>query len=209
MAEKRPDIAVLQRVRLSFPKVWEKESSTPDSPPKYSLSALMKPGDQFFDQNKAAMNAAIKHAIEKEWGPDKAKKIYENIDPKRKPFRKGESFTNAEGDVYAGYEDAFVVVASNKNEFKRLDRNKTPLREKSEKLYGGAWVDLVVSVYPISDKAKGGNGVFATIEIVRFREDGEPFGNAAIDEDDYLDALDDDDSTDRSGADADESDEMI
>lgn len=199
MAEKRPDIAVLKRVRLSFPKLWEKEKSTPESKEKYSLNALMKEGDPYFAENKAAISAAIKHVREKAWG-DKGAKIWEGLEKNRKAFRKGDTFTNDEGDVYSGYEDVLVVVAANQNEFQRLDRNKQPLPHKSSKLYGGCYVDLVVSFYAITDKARGGNGIFATIEVVRFHADGEPFGNAGVDADDYLDDLDDDDSSSGGGS---------
>lgn len=210
MAEKRPDIAVLKRVRLSFPKVWEKEKSTPESKEKYSLNALFREGDPFFAENKAAVAAAIKHVREKAWG-DKADNVWKALEKNRKAFRAGETFTNEEGDVYAGYEGALVVVAANQNEFQRLDRDKKPLPHKSAKLYGGVWVDLVVSFYAITDKARGGNGVFSTIEVVRFREDGEPFGNAGVDADDYLDDLDDDEdsSASRSDKPADPDDDMI
>lgn len=209
MAEKRPDIAVLKRVRLSFPKLWEKEKSTPESKEKYSLNALLKEGDPFFAENKAAINAAIKHVRDKAWG-DKAAKVFEAIDTKRKAFRKGETFCNDEGDVYAGYEGVFVVVAANQNEFQRLDRDKSPLPHKSSKLYGGCYVDLVVSFYAVTTKEKGGNGIFATIEVVRFHADGEPFGNAAIDADDYLDDLDDDSGSSSGGSSgSDDDDEMI
>lgn len=203
MAEKRPDVVTLKKVRLSFPKVWKKEQSTPESKPKYSANFLIDPNTADGKANIAAINGAIKHVREKTWA-DKAVKVWENIDAKRKAYRAGESFTNDEGDIYKGYEGMKVVTAANQNEFHRVDRDKKPLREESGKLYGGAYVDAVVSFYTINDKERGGAGLFSTLEVIRFREDGEPFGNAGVDMDDYLDDLDDDEGSSGGSSDDDE-----
>lgn len=188
----RPDVIVLKNVRLSFPKLFKKEQSTPESKPKYSCNFLIDPETADGKENIARINAALKDLREKTWG-DKASKVWETIEAKRKPYRAGESFTNDEGDIYAGYEGMRVFVAANQNEFQRLDRQKRPLAEKQQAdMYGGRYVDAVVSVYAITDKAKGGNGVFATLEVVRDRGYGDSFGNSGVDVDDYLDDLDDD-----------------
>ncbi len=194
MASARPDIAVLKNVRLSFPKLFKAEKSTDTSPPKFSAAFLIDPDTADGKANIKAINAAIEHAKTKQWG-DKADKIFDNIDWDRKPLRDGEKATNDEGDIYKGYEDMMYVVASSpeKRRPQVLNRDKRPLVEEDNVIYGGCYVDAVVSVYPIADKDKGGNGVFASIELVRFRKDGEPFGAGPIDADDYLDDLDDED----------------
>lgn len=190
----RPDIAVLKNVRLSFPKLFKAEKSTDTSSPKFSAAFLIDPNTAEGKANIKAINAAIEHAKTKAWA-DKAEKIYANIDWDRKPLRDGNKATNAEGDIYAGYEDMMFVQASSaeKRRPQTLKRDKSPATEEDNVFYGGCYVDAVVSVYPVTEKDKGGNGVFASIEVVRFRRDGEPFGSGAVDADDYLDDLDDDD----------------
>jgi hypothetical protein len=195
MAEARPDVVVLQAVRLSFPKLWKAEASTPDSAPKFSASFLIDPTTDTGKANIKKIEAAIKHIKTKTW-QEKAEKIYNNIEDKRKAYRDGDSATNAEGDVYSGYEEMMYVSASNRKRPQILNRDKTPLTEEDGVIYGGCYVDAVVSLYAVTKKEQGGNGLFATIEVVRFRKDGEAFGAGAVDANDYLDDLDDDDDDD-------------
>ena len=212
MADKRPDVVTLKKVRLSFPKFWKKEASTAEAKPKYSANFLIDPTTPEGKENIERINAAIKHVRSAAWG-EKAPKIWEAIEAKRKAYRAGESFTNDEGDMYAGYEGMKVVVAANQKEFHRVDRNKKPLKQQTSngdgELYGGRYVDAVVSFYAIQDKEKGGNGVFATIEVVRDLGYGDSFGNGGIDMDDYLDDLDDDEEAGGSSAAAGDDDDMI
>lgn len=191
MAEARPDVVVLNMVRLSFPKLWKPEASTPDSPLKFSASLLIDPDTDTGKANIKKIEAAIKHVKVKNW-QEKADKIYNNIEAKRRAYRDGDDATNAEGDQYAGYEGMMYVSASNRKRPQILNRDKTPLVEEDGVVYGGCYVDAVVSFYATTKKEQGGNGLFATLELVRFRKDGEPFGSAPIDADDYLDDLDDD-----------------
>lgn len=190
----RPDIAVLKNVRLSFPKLFKAEKSTDTSAPKYSAAFLIDPETKEGKANIAAIEAAIDHVKKKTWS-DKADKIFANIEWDRKPLRDGNKATNSEGDIYAGYEDMMFVQASSpeKRRPQVLNRDKSALAEEDGVIYGGCYVDAVVSVYAVTDKDKGGNGVFASIELVRFRKDGEPFGAGPVDADDYLEDLDDED----------------
>lgn len=195
MSNARPDIVVLESVRLSFPKIWKMESSTPDSAPKFSANFLIDPDTATGKKNIKKIEAAIAHVKKKAW-PEKTDKIFSNIETKRIAFRDGDTFTNDEGDVYAGYEDMKVVTSSNRKRFQIVDRDKSPLTEEDGKPYGGCYVDAVVSFYAVTTKEKGGNGLFSTIELIRFRKDGEAFGAAPIDADDYLDDLPDEDEDD-------------
>lgn len=189
----RKDVAVLKDVRLSFPKLFKAVKSTETSPPKFSAAFLIDPDTKQGKANIKAIEAAIDHVKTSTWG-DKADKIYNNIEWDRKPLRDGNKATNSEGDAYAGYEDMMFVQASSPEKRRPtvLNRNKAPLVDEDGVIYGGCYVDAVVSVYSVTDKDKGGNGVFASIEIVRFRRDGEAFGSGPLDADDYLDDLEDD-----------------
>jgi hypothetical protein len=195
MADARPDVVTLTGVRLSFPKVWKAEQSTPDSKPKFGASFIIDPDS---DNGKAVIKkieAAIKKIKTDTW-KEKAQKIYDNIEVKRKAFVSGDDMTNGEGDVYAGYEDMMIVKASNVRRPQVLNRDKSALTEEDNVIYGGCYVDAVVSFYAVTKKEQGGNGLFATLEVVRYRKEGEAFGAAPVDADDYLDDLDDDEDSD-------------
>lgn len=191
MAQAREGVVVLNMVRLSFPKLWKPEASIEGGTPKFGASFLMDPDSDTGKANIKKLEAAIKAAATKTWA-EKADKVRKALDSDRSGLRDGDSATNGEGDVYSGYENMQFVSASNRKRPQVLNRDKTPLTEEDGVIYGGCYVDAVVSVWATSDKKLGGNGIFCTLELVRFRKDGEPFGAAPIDADDYLDDLDDD-----------------
>lgn len=197
-------------VRLSFPKLFTPEASVTDGPLKFGANFIIAPleGDDaderedFYEKNKAAAKKAYDAVFANQW---KDKKPILKDD--RKAYREGEKFTNQEtGEIYAGYEGAMVVTASRKagkskdpndsshirNRPPMFARNKDPITEDDGTLYGGCRVDVVVNFYAVTGQDKGGNGLFATIEAIRFRRDDTPFGAAAVGADAF-DDLDDED----------------
>lgn len=196
MSEKRSDILTLKNVRLSFPKIFEKTKTSEEGQLKYSLSCLLDPSTTAGAENVKRVKDMQMRLAKAQW-KDNAEKILKAMEWDRRLLRPGEKATNAEGDVYAGYEGMVYVTASNTREIKVLNRDKSPAgKNDQEKFYGGCYADVVLSCYTITDRKKGGNGIFATIEIVRWRGDGEPFGAAPLEEDDYLDDLEDDEELD-------------
>lgn len=192
MSEKRNDILTLQNVRLSFPKIFKKEATTEGGTPKFSLASLLDPGTKSGQANIKAVKDMQTRLAKAEW-KDNWEKVLRAMEWDRRLLRPGDKATNAEGDVYQGYEGMYYVTASNTRNIKVLNRDKSPAGENDqEKFYGGCYADVVLSCYTVRDPKKGGNGIFATIEVVRWRGDGEPFGAAPIDEDDYLEDLEDD-----------------
>lgn len=196
----------LRDVRLSFPKLFTPEASVTDGPLKFGANFLLAPledGDEhedFYEKNKAAAKKAYDAVFANQW---KDKKPILKDD--RKAYREGEKFTNQEsGEIYAGYEGSMVVTASRKagkskdpndSSHARMRppmfyRNKDKIEEDDGTLYGGCRVDAVVNFYSVTGQDKGGNGVFATIEAIRFRRDDTPFGAAAVGADAF-DDLDD------------------
>ena len=192
MAQAREGVVVLQSVRLSFPKLFKPEASIEGGTPKFGAAFLMDPETETGKANIKALKAAIGAAAKKTWA-EKAEKVMKALDSDRSGLRDGDTATNGEGDVYSGYENMMFVSASNRKRPQVLNRDKTPITEEDNVIYGGCYVDAVVSVWATADKKLGGNGVFCTLEVVRFRKDGEAFGAAPVDADDYLDDLDDDD----------------
>lgn len=201
MSEKRNDILVLNNVRLSFPTIFEKKKTSEDGKEKYSLSALLDPNTSVGKANIQKVKDMQTKLAKAEW-KDNWEKVLRAMEWDRRLLRNGEKATNSEGDQYAGYEGMMYVTASNTRNIKVLNRDKSPAgTNDQEKFYGGCYVDVVLSCYTVKDRKRGGNGIFATIEIVRWRADGEPFGAAPLEEDDYLDDLDDDEDFDNEGSD--------
>lgn len=197
----------LVKVRLSFPKLFEPDRSTSTSALKFSANFLIQEEDPEYDANCAAAQAAF-DAVYKETWP--GKKIVLKDD--RKAYRDGDKFVNQEtGEVYAGYEGAMAITASRKaaksdnpadSSHIRLrpplwNRDKTPIEHDDGTLYGGCRVDAIVNFYSVTDLEKGGNGIFATIEGIRFRNDDTPFGNQAVGAEAF-DDLDDEELDDES-----------
>lgn len=192
MAQAREGVVVLQSVRLSFPKLFKPEASIEGGTPKFGAAFLMDPETETGKANIKAMKAAINAAAKKTWA-EKAEKVMKALDSDRSGLRDGDTATNGEGDVYSGYENMMFVSASNRKRPQVLNRDKTPITEEDNVIYGGCVVDAVVSVWATADKKLGGNGIFSTLEVVRFRKDGEAFGAAPVDANDYLADLDDED----------------
>lgn len=195
MADKRDDVVVLKMVRLGFPQLFEAKASVEGSAEKFSLQPIMDPSTAQGKANIAALEVAFKAAAKKLWA-EKADKIVKTLDADRKGLKDGDTNTNKDGDTWAGFADMMYITASNRKRPQVLNRDKTPITEKDNVIYGGCWADVVVSVWATKDNKLGGNGMFATLELVRFRKDGEPFGAASLDADTYLDDLDDDEMED-------------
>lgn len=195
MADKRDDVVVLKMVRLGFPSLFTAKSATEDGVPKFSVQAIMDPSTAQGKANIAALEKAFKAAAKKQWA-EKADKVVKGLDPKRQGIKDGDTNTNSEGDTWAGFADMMYVTASNRKRPQVLNRDKSPITEEDNVVYGGCWADVVVSIWATADKKLGGNGLFATLELVRFRKDGDPFGAASLDADDYLEDLEDDELDD-------------
>lgn len=193
----RADVVVLKNVRLGFPKLWRAERATESSAPKYSAHAIIDPDTTDGQANIEAIKAAQKHVAVAQWG-DKWQNVVKGLEKNRRSFRDGDTMTNNEGDVYSGYEGMKYLVANRGESQGRasiLDRRKNPTTEEDALIYAGCYVDMVVSFFTTAKKEQGGNGVFASLEVIRFRDHGEAFGGGISGEEaaSYLDDLDDDD----------------
>lgn len=196
--KERTGIVTLKNVRLSFPHLFEPSASIEDGPKKYRASFLMDPETPDGKANIAALKKAFDAAALGVWKTkEKADKIRNKLDSDRSGVRDGEDCTNKEGDIYAGYEGMMALSATNGKRIKVLRRDKTRIeKEDAAEIYGGCYVNAVVSVWATNQEKHGGNGMFATLEIVQYRSKGEPFGAAELDEDDYLEAMEDEEDDD-------------
>lgn len=189
-------------VRLSFPKLFAPEASVKDGPLKFGAAFLMHKDDEHYEVNTERAQEAYDAVFANTW---KGKKVILKED--RKSYREGETFVNQEGEMYSGYENTMVIVASRKaakskdpndSSHARMRppmfyRNKDKVEDDNGTFYGGCRVDAVVNFYSVTDMDKGGNGIFATIEAIRFRRDDTPFGAAPVGADAFDDLEDEDD----------------
>ena len=195
---KREGVVTLKNVRLSFPHLFEPTASVEGGPKKYRAAFLIDPTSESGKANLKVLNAAIDKAALGVWKTkEKADKIRAKLDSDRSGLRDGEDATNKDGDVYAGYEDMKFITASNGKKPKVLRRDKSVIDStEAAEIYGGCYVNAVVSVWATNQEKHGGNGIFFTLEIVQYAKKGEPFGAAELDEDDYLDDMGDEDEDD-------------
>lgn len=182
----REGTVVLENVRLSFPHLAEPSRSKEDGPLKFRATALMDPDTEIGQKNIDKLEAAIKKAAAGVW-KEKADKVRKTLEKDRMGLRDGDTATNKEGDVYDGYEGMQFVSATNGKRPKLLNRDKSAveLDEISTKFFGGCYVNMIVSIWATKDNKFGGNGIFASLELVQFRRDGEPFGAGQVNEDDF------------------------
>jgi hypothetical protein len=195
-------------VRLSFTdSLKDKKATVENGTPKHSANVIVvqTPGDDplskkaaaLFDQNKAKIVSRHQGIRLEAWGKEDAWKDIAEDSPKRLCFRKGERFKNNDGEVYKGYAGNWAISASGPKGGEHrpllLDRHKRQVEEKDilDVMYGGSYCDVVVSFFGTE---KGGKGIFASIEAIRSRQEGERLGGGPRASADDFDDLDDDDS---------------
>lgn len=197
--EKRGDGRTVQlnNVRLVFTdSLKEARAPVENGDPKHTCTVLLEAGKIETEANKKKLMAAIEAACEREWKNKDAWKAIAENDPKRVAFRKGERFKNKEGEVYAGFAGNHALAVSGprggKKRPKILNRNKQAVSVEDilDVVYPGTYADVVVSLYGTN---KGGKGVFASINGIRSRQEGERIGgDVDVDADDFDDLEDDD-----------------
>lgn len=194
----REGIVTLKDVRLSFPHLFEPTASIEDGPKKFRATFLMDPESEAGQKNIKLIKAAMDKAALGVWKTkEKADKIRAKLDSDRSGLRDGDDCTNKDGDVYMGYEGQMVIGATNGKKPKVLRRDKSVIDStESAEIYAGCYVNAVISIWATNQEKHGGNGIFATLEIVQYLRKGEPFGAAELDEDDYLDSMDDEEDDD-------------
>lgn len=185
-----PRRAVLKNVRFSFTDgIVEKKAAVAGGVPKFGNNLIIDPNAPEGPANLEACKKAIAAAEMEEWGKTGIVKDIE--DPKRVCFRPGAKFKNDEGVIYNGYEGMVGITGKGPNGGKKrpklLNRMKKEVAEEdiADVFAAGRYGDAIVDFYCISDKEKGGRGLFCSIMLLRSREEGELFGggnNASADE---------------------------
>lgn len=190
-----PRTVYLKGVRLSYPHLHERHKASEDAQPKFSATFLIDPSTKEGKMNIRKLEAAVKAAELQAF-----KKSGLKYKSDRNHFMDGNECLDKAGEIKVGYEDMMVVKASNKDPIKLIHRNKKPVEADKTPFYAGCIVEGFVNAYGTT---KGGsNGLFFTMDAVRFWEDGERIGRGEISDD----AFDDDDEDEGYGQDEDEDD---
>lgn len=175
-------------VRLSFPQLFEAKAvgDDPNGKPRFSCSFLIDPKDK-------ANVTAIKAAIDK---ITKEKFNGKPLPDANQPFRDGndKDWDGYEGMMYLSANRNEKTSSGGNNRPTVVDRDNSPLSADDGKPYGGCYVDAIVRFYSLGGKgdkpSKYGKKICCSLETVRFRKDGEPFGAARASLDDLPDIED-------------------
>lgn len=171
-----PNITI-KNARLSFPSLFKK-AVFEGKEGKYEATLL-------FPKSDTKTYNAIISAIEACKSSNKIRV------PEAKYFIK-------DGDEleYDGCEGMWAVKASNNKRPTIINRDKTPIIEEDEIIYGGCYVNAIID--PWAQNNQFGKRINANLLGVQFLKDGQPFsdGGKVADSDDFDDVSEDGDDED-------------
>lgn len=204
MTEKKKDPArvLLKNVRLSYPSIYKAKAfggsdGDGQGEPKFSAVGLMDPETKIGKANIEKLEDAIDYVKKATW-PKGAPKF----SPAKVCLKDSEDLE----EMKDGYDGMMYVTASNGKKPRILDIDGQDVREGDEGApYAGCYVDMIVRVWGQDNKY--GKRINASLEGVKFRDDGEAFGAAPIDANDFEDDDEDERPSRRSKSRDDDEDE--
>ena len=171
---------LIRNARLSFPKLFRAEAvkGDPDARPRYGCALLVPKDDE---ATMAKLNKEIQRL---------AKEKMKGVQPKRKDI----SIKDGDDEDGDDFSKGCWIISANRQESQGrpvvIDRDRSPLAESDGKPYAGCYVNAVVGLYvPRNWPTK----VCASLEVVQFAKDGEPFGAGRVDPDVMPDLTDEED----------------
>lgn len=171
---------VTGKVRLSYAHVWE-PTSINGSDEKYGVSIIIPKSDKV---TLAKINKAIDAAIAEgtaKFGGKKPSKASLKL-----PLRDGD-VDREDDEAYAG---AYFINANSKTAPQIVDRDLNRIVDKTE-VYSGCYARVSISFYAFN--TNGNKGIAAGLQNIQKLADGEPLGGRSNAEDDFSDALEDED----------------
>lgn len=199
--KKDPARVLLKNVRLSYPSIYKAKpfggsDGDGQGEPKFSAVGLMDPATKIGKANIAKLEDAIEYVKKATW-PKGAPKF----SPAKICLKDSEDLE----EMKDGYDGMMYVTASNGKKPRVLDIDGQDVREGDEGApYAGCYVNMIVRVWGQDNKY--GKRINASLEGVKFRDDGEAFGAAPIDADDFEDDDEDERPSRRRSRDDDEDD---
>ena len=153
----------LKMVRLSYPHLFKAKGFGRDQTgeKKFSATAIIDPDTKAGKANMDLLDDAIAAAKEAKWG---------NKPPKLKSDKI--CFRDGDDDVDET-KGMMICVASNSKRPITLDENGDDVTEADDVLYAGCYVDMIVRIWAQDNEF--GQRINASLEGVRYRDEGEAF----------------------------------
>ncbi|TPI86433.1 ssDNA-binding protein [Mesorhizobium sp. B2-8-9] len=185
-------------VRLSYCRMDRKTASVEGGKLAYRTNGLLYKETEEGKASIAVAQQAAKHLIGKEWPGKDPVKLLQSFDSKRRPIHDGDQYFDSEGNVREHYEGTRYLKLTNDRKPKLKKRNGEDCdAEEAEELFqSGNWAVAYGHYYAVKDKAKGGNGMFATLDALQYYKKDEQFSGGGIDDDEIDNLGDDEDDFD-------------
>lgn len=158
----------LTNVRLCFPDLFKPSEKFN----RFGAVFPVEPGSA----NAKAIEAAIEQAAKDKWGAKASPVLTKLYADGTVCYTKGPK-TNADGDVYNGFEGKHTLSASNQTRPTVVDVDRSPLTEADGKPYAGCYVNAIVEVW--AQDNQWGRRINCTLKGVQFARDGEAFSGSA------------------------------
>jgi hypothetical protein len=155
---------LLKKVRLSFHALFTPTAFQGEGEKKFEATFLIEKGSA----NHKLLEAAVDEMVKEEF---KGK-----LSGDRKCLKDGDD------KGYEGYDGHMYVKSSSKRRIPVIDRDKSPLKDEDDKIYGGCYVNANIELW--AQKGQWGNRVNAGLRGVQFDSDGERFSGASVAGDD-------------------------
>jgi hypothetical protein len=157
------EIIKLDNVRLSFPSVWQKRVwQGAKNDPKFEATFIL-------DKDKNAKEIAkIKDEIDYLLKANNLKVI----------SKKNHFFKDGDAEIDGiekkeEYKNSYTVKTSSYTKISIINKDKTPIVESDDLIYGGCYVNAWIEIKPYRNLEQGVN---ASIKIIQYRSAGERFG---------------------------------
>jgi hypothetical protein len=179
---------IVTNARLSFPHLTEAKS-TNNGNPRFQASFLMDPKDPAQKEQIKKIKETVEQIAMENFG--------KKVPSDKCCLRKGD---DEDGNPrYDGYGGMWAVSAARAQKQGRpvlVDRRRNPLSDKdaATMLYAGCRVNAKINIY--ANNHEGVKRINATIEVVQFVRDDEPFGAGPASVDDMPEITDDLDDAD-------------
>lgn len=166
----------MQNVRLSFPSLFQTSQFGGEDTGKYEATFILDKVEHAETIKKIeASIASLSKELKSKLAADKI------------CLKDGDELDRPE------YEGKMTIKASTKRRPLVVGRDKSPLTDGDNVIYGGCYVNGIVSLWAQNNNF--GKRVNAQLDGVQFNKDGEPFGDAGVGVDAF-DAFGDDDEDD-------------
>ncbi len=159
---------ILKKVRLSFPSLFTPTSFRGEGDKKYEATFLIEKGSANHKMIKAAVDEMHKSEFKNKLPADKI------------------CLKDGDDKEYQGYEDHVYVKANSKRRVPIIQRDKSPIVEEDDVVYGGCYVNAIIDLW--AQDSEYGKRINAALRGIQFDSDGERFsGAAAVTDADFVD----------------------